>query len=499
MKLLSVASEIFPLIKTGGLADVVGALPLALAKEDVATRTLIPGYPSVMARIGKGKKLHHYDSLFGEAATLISAKVGDLDLIVLDCPPFFGRAGGPYDDMAGNGWPVYWRRFAALSRAGADIAAGLLKGWLPDVVHAHDWQAAMTLAYMRFGAAHAVPKVVTIHNPVRQSEVRAAVKMFHDPDIGRDYAFVFVKGEPVERDAFGRVTVWANARRYVAYRNRVTLSGKMRFSPRTWEWDTDLGGAEGEELNHRHVPVVRFRNRHGLAEFERHTDTLDRINHGILQRIVITLYQAYRLRTISVDDDDAPDVDPETGEEIDYENLLVADPGAFLKLPLGAKLWESAQADLTGVLSAVKDDILYYMEQTKTPLPAVSDAVQQSAEGAANIKEGNQFKTERTQTRVKSSLSLVYMIAFLCLEDEDRAEPGTIRIDCHPTTRPSLGEKYDAFSKSKDLPLETRMAEVLQFDPERIAMANAQLLRDRMMGVLDDPGNTPAPGITQDA
>ena len=342
-------------------------------------------------------------------------------------------------------------------------------------------------------------QVVTIHNPVRQSEVRAAVKMFHDPDIGRDYAFVFVKGEPVERDAFGRVTVWANARRYVAYRNRVTLSGKMRFSPRTWEWDTDLGGAEGEELNHRHVPVVRFRNRHGLAEFERHTDSLDRINHVILQRIVITLYQAYRLRTISVDDDDAPDVDPETGEEIDYENLLVADPGAFLKLPLGAKLWESAQADLTGVLSAVKDDILYYMEQTKTPLPAVSDAVQQSAEGAANIKEGNQFKTERTQTRVKSSLSLVYMIAFLCLEDEDRAEPGTIRIDCHPTTRPSLGEKYDAFSKSKDLPLETRMAEVLQFDPERIAMANAQLLRDRMMGVLDDPGNTPAPGITQDA
>lgn len=337
-------------------------------------------------------------------------------------------------------------------------------------------------------------QVVTIHNPVRQSEVRAAVKMFHDPDASRDYAYLYVKGEPLERDADGRVTVWANARRYVAYRDRPTRSGKMRFTPRTWEWDDDLGGADGEELNHRHVPVVRFRNRHGLAEFERHTDTLDRINHGILQRIVITLYQAYRLRTISVDEDDAPAVDPETGEEIDYENLLVADPGAFLKLPLGAKLWESAQADLTGVLSAVKDDILYYMEQTKTPLPAVSDAVQQSAEGAANIKEGNQFKTERTLTRVRASLSLVYMIAFLCLEDSERSAPGTIRIDCHPTTRPSLAEKYDAFSKSKDLPLETRMAEVLQFDPERIAMANAQLLRDRMMGVFDDPGNDPATG-----
>lgn len=164
MKLLSVASEIHPLIKTGGLADVVGALPAALAGEGIQTRTLIPGYPSVMGRIGKSKKLHRYEALFGQPATLIGAKVGDLDLIVLDCPTCFAREGGPYDDMTGTGWSDNWRRFAAISRAGADIAAGLLKGWTPNVVHAHDWQAAMTLAYMRFGAAHAVPKVITIHN-----------------------------------------------------------------------------------------------------------------------------------------------------------------------------------------------------------------------------------------------------------------------------------------------------------------------------------------------
>lgn len=334
-------------------------------------------------------------------------------------------------------------------------------------------------------------QVVTIHNPVRQSEVRAGLKMFHDPDLQRDYAYVFVAGAPI-RDSFGKVTGWRNARRYVASRARRTLAGRLRFVPSVWEWDDERGGADGEELTHRFVPIVRFRNRNGISEFERHTDTLDRINHGILQRVVITLYQAYRLRAVSVDDDDAPDKDPTTGEEIDYENLLTSDPGAFLKLPLGAKLWESAQADLSGILSAVKDDVLYFMEETKTPLPAVSDAVQQSAEGAANIKEGNAFKTERTQKRVASSLALVYFIAFLCLEDAERAKRGAIRISFHPTGRYSLSEKYDAFSKSTDLPLETRMAEILQFDPELIAMAQAQLLEQMLMGGFGERTGTAA-------
>lgn len=178
MKLLAVASEIHPLVKTGGLADVVGALPLALARQGIATQTLIPGYPAVMAAIGKGVKRHRYDSLFGETATLIGASVAGLDLLVLDCPAFFMRAGGPYDDQAGNGWADNWRRFAALSQVGADIAAGSLKGWRPDVVHAHDWQGAMTLAYMRFGPAHAVGKVMTIHNLAFQGRFDAGIFPF---------------------------------------------------------------------------------------------------------------------------------------------------------------------------------------------------------------------------------------------------------------------------------------------------------------------------------
>ncbi|MFZ2996782.1 glycogen synthase GlgA [Sphingobium sp.] len=175
IKLLSVASELYPLIKTGGLADVAGALPGALATQDVAVRTLLPGYPAVIAKLGKAKTVKRYPALFGVSATLLAAQIDGLDLLVLDAPDFFARTGGPYGDDAGNEWPDNWRRFAALSWVGADIAAGGLKGWTPDVVHAHDWQAAMTAAYMRFGPAHAVPSVVTIHNLAFQGRFDADI------------------------------------------------------------------------------------------------------------------------------------------------------------------------------------------------------------------------------------------------------------------------------------------------------------------------------------
>jgi starch synthase len=164
MQVLSVASELYPLIKTGGLADVAGALPAALEGHGVHVRTLLPGYPSVLSKIGKAKAVRRYDALFGEPATVLAAKLGELDLLVLDASDFFAREGGPYGDAGGRDWGDNWKRFAALARAGADIAAEGVKGWKPDLVHAHDWQAAMTVAYMRFGPAHAVPKVVTIHN-----------------------------------------------------------------------------------------------------------------------------------------------------------------------------------------------------------------------------------------------------------------------------------------------------------------------------------------------
>jgi starch synthase len=175
MKILSVASEIYPLVKTGGLADVAGALPLALGPLGVSVTTLIPGYPAVMAEIGKARKVHGYADLFGAPARILRTTFAELDLLILDAPALFDRDGGPYGDSAGTNWPDNWKRFAALSRVAADIAQGVVKGFAPDVLHAHDWQAAMAIPYLHYGAGKTIPSVLTIHNLAFQGQFDAAL------------------------------------------------------------------------------------------------------------------------------------------------------------------------------------------------------------------------------------------------------------------------------------------------------------------------------------
>nr|WP_226638282.1 glycogen synthase GlgA [Novosphingobium profundi] len=181
IRVLSVASEAVPLVKTGGLADVVGALPGALADEGVAVTTLLPGYPSVLKALGRARAVHTWPDLFGGPARLLTGKLGAHPLYVLDAPDLFTREGLPYADAAGKDWPDNWRRFCALGRAAADVAGGavVLRGKAQrfDLLHAHDWQGAMAAAYTRyapFGGA-AVPSVVTVHNIAFQGRFEAAI------------------------------------------------------------------------------------------------------------------------------------------------------------------------------------------------------------------------------------------------------------------------------------------------------------------------------------
>ncbi|WP_454851711.1 glycogen synthase GlgA [Rhizobium binxianense] len=175
MKVLSVSSEVFPLIKTGGLADVAGALPIALKSSGVEMKTLLPGYPAVMKAIRDPVVRFAFDDLLGEPATVLEVEHEGIDILVLDAPAYYDRLGGPYLDQTGKDYPDNWRRFAALSFAASEIAAGHMPGWRPDLVHAHDWQAAMTPVYMRYYPTPELPSILTIHNIAFQGQFGAGI------------------------------------------------------------------------------------------------------------------------------------------------------------------------------------------------------------------------------------------------------------------------------------------------------------------------------------
>ncbi|WP_428030846.1 glycogen synthase GlgA [Ancylobacter sp.] len=172
-KVLSVVSEVFPLVKTGGLADVAGALPAALARHGVEVRTLVPGYPAVMAALREPEPAHRFDDLFGGPATLVSGKAGGLELFVIDAPHLYDRPGGPYMGPNGVDWDDNARRFAALGAVASGVGLGLLPGFVPDIVHAHDWQAGLAPAYLHYAGTRRPGTVMTIHNIAFQGQFPA--------------------------------------------------------------------------------------------------------------------------------------------------------------------------------------------------------------------------------------------------------------------------------------------------------------------------------------
>ena len=164
---LAVSSECVPLVKTGGLADVVGALPAAMKAVGWHLRTLLPGYPKVLSSIGWGREVLALPDLFGGPARLLETEAAGLDLLILDAPHLYDREGTPYLNPRGRDWTDNPERFAALSWMGAQIGAGALPDWRPEVIHLHDWQAGLAPVYLHELAPDPATRpgtLFTIHN-----------------------------------------------------------------------------------------------------------------------------------------------------------------------------------------------------------------------------------------------------------------------------------------------------------------------------------------------
>ena len=172
MKILFATPECAPWVKTGGLGDVSGALPSALAAQGHDVRVLLPAYRGmkVSGEVGDGIDLPatgHWP-----AAQLLPVRADNgVTLLLLACPSLYQRPGGPYVDHTGHDYADNAMRFGFLSHVAALLgtAQSPVDGWQADVVHANDWPCALAplyLAQARERNAHeaVAASVVTIHN-----------------------------------------------------------------------------------------------------------------------------------------------------------------------------------------------------------------------------------------------------------------------------------------------------------------------------------------------
>ena len=178
MKILHVCSEMYPLLKTGGLADVMGALPLAQQNAGENVRVLLPCYPQVARMIGHTNVVAVRHTFAG-TITLRQTDYHGLNIYLLDAPQCFAREGNPYHDSAYHDYTDNFRRFALLGFIGAQLAEGLDDWWgRADILHAHDWQAGLACAYLKHWQS-TVKSVFTIHNIAYPGRFRAE----HLPEI----------------------------------------------------------------------------------------------------------------------------------------------------------------------------------------------------------------------------------------------------------------------------------------------------------------------------
>ncbi|MES2902416.1 MAG: glycogen synthase GlgA [Pseudomonadota bacterium] len=169
MRALHISSEIFPLLKTGGLADVAAALPAAQVRLGCDTRVLVPGFPALVAGVADQVLVAQLASPFGPVSLYRGAMPDSaVGVYVICAAELYDRPGNPYSDASHREYADNHRRFALLGWVGAQLAQGLDPAWTPSVVHCHDWHAGLAPAYLRAAreaGARALPaSVITVHN-----------------------------------------------------------------------------------------------------------------------------------------------------------------------------------------------------------------------------------------------------------------------------------------------------------------------------------------------
>lgn len=304
--------------------------------------------------------------------------------------------------------------------------------------------------------------VIVAQDPIQSWRARAGLKVWRDADDGKDHASVWVDGV---KHPYSRPSMM----------NGITV---MRASAGGWKPDGDPESFTGS------IPVFELENERGRSSLEslswytgglsiidHHAYLIDRINHGVLLRMVTMAMQAFRQRALRMKSDSGglPETDA-AGNVIDYAAMFAPAPGAMWEFPEEVEgVWESQPTEITGLLAAVKDDLRSFGALTGAMMPGVaSDSENQSAEGARSGKEGMAAKASKFLRRARPVLNGA-MVAALRVEGFEAAD--TVEVRFEPTDRVTLAEKMDAASKAKaaGMAIKTVQRDILGWSPDQIA------------------------------
>lgn len=303
-------------------------------------------------------------------------------------------------------------------------------------------------------------QVIVAQDTIQPWRARAALKVWRDSDEGKDFALVWADGS---RQKFSRPS---------ATLGTLTLRSGSGGWERDGEPETFVGSIpvfelEGE-VGTSAVHHLSFTG--GLSIIDSHTDLIDRINHGVLLRMVTMAMQAFRQRALRMREGSGglPQQD-ESGNVIDYGEVFAPAPGAMWEFPEEVEgVWESQSTNMADLLAAVKDDLRSFGALTGAMMPGVaSDSENQSAEGARSGKEGMAAKASKFLRRARPVLNGAMVAA---LRVEGFAATDTVEVRFEPTDRVTLAEKMDAASKAiaAGMSLRSIQQDILGWSPDQI-------------------------------
>ena len=363
----------------------------------------------------------------------------------------------------------------------------------------HDWMLGLADGYTIITppddsrawsliTAESPMECITEDDPMSGQEM-AGLKMFRDDVAGVDYAYLFLPGE--------LYVARCEAPTSVLWRSRWVMSDR-------WEWDYD----RFDDVPAGRVAMVHFSNKDGKSEIEGHLDTLDRINDKVFNEWWIGKLQAHKQRALEVPDQEqdtaypgADEDDEDTAEDENWAEIFTSAPDALWKLPKGAKIWESTEADLRQLVESIKGELQWLAFTASKPLHLITpDAANGSAEGATTQKEEHSFEIMDRRDRAEGSWAKTIGLAFEFQGMADRADVSQIECIWGPMELHSLQEKFDAASKAKGtLPTEAVWTDVLQYAPAEVVDRLRTLRSRELLYAVDDtpvsqPGTGPGTG-----